>query len=217
MRDGRFGLLSYRGQSGVFNNFTLEGNDDNQAYFSEGRGRTRIASNVSANAIQEFQVSQSNFLPEFGRSAGGGINAVVRSGGNDFHADGFWYFRNQKFSARDPLASVNPTERRDQFGGSVSGPILKDKLFYFVNYEQQKRNFPLITEDLSRVLTTGLPLNASAADQAAFARGTADLRARFPGGAPGGTLPRRFDQILFLTKLDWTIKNPIRLRLHIII
>ncbi|HXG90363.1 MAG TPA: carboxypeptidase-like regulatory domain-containing protein [Vicinamibacterales bacterium] len=62
-RDGRFGLLSYRGQSGVFNNFTLEGNDDNQAYFSEGRGRTRIASNISANAIQEFQVATSNFLP----------------------------------------------------------------------------------------------------------------------------------------------------------
>ena len=62
-RDGRFGLLSYRGQSGVFNNFTLEGNDDNQAYFSEGRGRTRTASNISANAIQEFQVTQSNFLP----------------------------------------------------------------------------------------------------------------------------------------------------------
>src|SRR5262249_22542379 len=83
-RDGRFGLLSYRGQSGVFNNFTLEGNDDNQAYFSEGRGRTRIASNISADAVQEFQVAQSNFLPEFGRSAGGGINATVRSGSNTF-------------------------------------------------------------------------------------------------------------------------------------
>ena len=216
-RDGRFGLLSYRGQSGVFNNFTLEGNDDNQAYFSEARGRTRIASNVSANAVQEFQVSQSNFLPEFGRSAGGGINAVVRSGGNDFHADGFWYFRNQSFSARDPLASVNPEERRDQFGGSVSGPILREKLFYFVNYEQQKRNFPLVTEDLSSVLTTGrpiLPANATAAqmaqfnlDTTAFNRGAADIRARFPGGAPGNILPRRFDQILFLTKLDWTINN----------
>ncbi len=216
-RDGRFGLLSYRGQSGVFNNFTLEGNDDNQAYFAEARGRTRIASNVSANAIQEFQVTQSNFLPEFGRSAGGGINAVVRSGGNDFHADGFWYFRNQSFSARDPLASVNPKERRDQFGGSASGAVVKDKLFYFVNYEQQKRNFPLVTEDLSGVLTTGrpvLPANAAAAqiaqfnlDTTAFDRGAADIRARFPGGAPGGTLPRRFDQILFLTKFDWTINK----------
>jgi hypothetical protein len=206
-RDGRFGLLSYRGQSGVFNNFTLEGNDDNQAYFAEAAGRTRIASNISANAIQEFQVATSNFLPEFGRSAGGGINAVVRSGGNEFHGDGFWYFRNQDFSARDPLASINPDERRDQFGGSVSGPIIKDKLFFFTNYDQQIRNFPLVTEDLSGVLTTGLPANPSAADQTAFARGTADLRSRFPGGAPGNTLPREFNQNLFLVKFDYLLNN----------
>lgn len=216
-RDGRFGLLSYRGQSGVFNNFTLEGNDDNQAYFSEARGRTRIASNVSANAIQEFQVSQSNFLPEFGRSAGGGINAVVRTGGNEFHGDGFWYFRNKNLSARDPLASINPDERRDQFGGSVSGAIIKDKLFYFFNYDQQRRNFPLVTEDLSSVLTTGqpvLPANPTPAqvnqfnlDTTAFNRGRDDLRARFPGGEPGGTLPRRFDQILLLGKIDWTVNK----------
>lgn len=213
-RDGRFGLLSYRGQSGVFNNFTLEGNDDNQAYFAEARGRTRIASNVSANAVQEFQVSTSNFLPEFGRSAGGGINATVRSGGNQFHTDGFWYFRNKSLNARDPLATVNPEERRDQFGGSVSGSIIKDKLFYFVNYDQQLRNFPLITQDLSNVLTTGdpgpLPANPTAAQVAnfnAFARGVADLRSRFPGGAPGGTLPRKFDQNLFLTKIDWIVNQ----------
>lgn len=87
-RDGRFGLFSYRGQSGVFNNFTIEGNDDNQAYFSEARGRTRIASNVSANAVREFQVAEAGFLPEFGRSAGGGINAVVRSGTNRLSGDG---------------------------------------------------------------------------------------------------------------------------------
>jgi hypothetical protein len=185
-RDGRFGLLSYRGQSGVFNNFTLEGNDDNQAYFAEARGRTRIASNVSANAIQEFQVTQSNFLPEFGRSAGGGINAVVRSGGNEFHGDGFWYFRNKRFNARDPLASTNPTERRDQFGGSVSGPILRDKLFYFINYEQQKRNFPLVTEDLSRVLTT---------DRAGYERNSTQSRTR-PGTPPECSRRRLIKNIL---------------------
>ncbi|MDQ2745990.1 MAG: TonB-dependent receptor, partial [Acidobacteriota bacterium] len=206
-KDGRFGLLSYRGQSGVFNNFTLEGNDDNQAYFSEAAGRTRIASNISANAIQEFQVATSNFLPEFGRSAGGGINAVVRSGGNTFHGDGFEYFRNQSLNARDPLATINPNERRDQFGGSFSGPIVKNKLFFFANYEQQLRNFPLLTQDLSGVLTTGLPATASAADRAAFARGAADLSSRFPGGAPGGTLPRKFNQNLALAKIDYNINQ----------
>src|SRR5262245_35522773 len=206
-RDGRFGLLSYHGQSGVFNNFTLEGNDDNQAYFSEARGRTRIASNISANAIQEFQVTQSNFLPEYGRSAGGGINSVIRSGTNSFHGDGFWYFRNQAFSARDPLATINPDEMRNQFGGSFSGPIVKDRLLFFVNYDQQLRDAPLITEDLSGVLTTGLPANPSAADRAAFNAGVADLRSRFPNGQPGNTVPRNFNQYLGLAKVDWTLSR----------
>jgi hypothetical protein len=206
-RDGRFGLLSYHGQSGVFNNFTLEGNDDNQAYFSEARGRTRIASNISANAIQEFQVTQSNFLPEYGRSAGGGINSVIRSGTNSFHGDGFWYFRNQAFSARDPLATINPDEMRNQFGGSFSGPIVKDKLLFFLNYDQQLRDAPLITEDLSGVLSTGLPANASSADIAAFNAGVSDLRSRFPNGQPGNTVPRNFNQYLGLAKVDWTVNR----------
>lgn len=204
-RDGRFGLLSYRGQSGVFNNFTIEGNDDNQAYFAEARGRTRIASNISANAIQEFQVGVSNFLPEFGRSAGGSINAVIRAGSNQFRGDGFYYFRNDALNARDPLSTINPEEKREQFGGSFGGPVRRDKLFFFVNYDQQRRNFPLIIEDLTGVLTGGLPANPSAADQQAFAAGTAFLRGRFPGGAPGNTLPRTANQNLVLGKADWNI------------
>jgi len=216
-RDGRFGLLSYHGQSGVFNNFTVEGNDDNQAYFAEARGRTRIASNISANAIQEFQVEQSNFLPEFGRSAGGGINAVIRSGGNKYHGDGFWYFRNEYLNARDPLASFRPTERRDQFGGSFSGPVVKDKIFFFLNYDQQLRDFPLVTEDLSGVLITGrpvLPASPTPAQQAqfdddltAFNAGVADLRARFPGGRPGNAIERNANQYLGLAKVDWNLNK----------
>ncbi len=216
-RDGRFGLLSYRGQSGVFNNFTVEGNDDNQAYFSEARGRTRIASNISANAIQEFQVATSNFLPEFGRSAGGGINSVIRSGGNQYHGDGFWYFRNELLNARDPLASFRPNERRDQFGGSFSGRTIRDKLFFFLNYDQQIRDFPLVTEDLSGVLTGGKPVLPASptpaqqvtfdADNAAFNAGVADLRARFPNGQTGNALPRSTDQSLGLAKIDWNINQ----------
>jgi len=201
-RDGRFGLLSYRGQSGVFNNFTIEGNDDNQAYFSEARGRTRIASNVSANAVQEFQVAQAGFMPEFGKSAGGGINAVVRSGSNALKADAFWYFRNQAFNSQDPLATIKPDESRHQFGGSVGGPIIHNKLFYFANVDQQLRDFPLLIQDLSGVLTSGLPANPTAADVAAFNAGVADLTARFPGGSPGHTMPRTNDQTLLLAKVD---------------
>ena len=206
-RDGRFGLLSYRGQSGVFNNFTIEGNDDNQAYFSEARGRTRIASNVSANAVQEFQVAQAGFMPEFGKSAGGGINAVVRSGTNSFKGDGFWYFRNQAFSSKDPLATLKPDETRHQFGGSAGGPLVRNRVFFFFNVDQQLRDFPLLVQDLSGVLTAGLPANPTAADVAAFNAGVKDLTARFPGGSPGHTMPRTNDQTLLLGKVDAVVNR----------
>jgi hypothetical protein len=208
-RDGRFGLLSYRGQSGVFNNFMIEGNDDNQSTFGEARGRTRIAGNISANAIQEFQIGRGAFLAEFGRAAGGSVNAVVRSGANRMHADAFWYYRDQNFNARDPLASIRPDERRQQYGGSVSGPIKRDKVFYFVNYDSQVRNFPLVIEDVSGVLTVGRPTGAQATPEnlAAFNRGVEDLTRRFPGGRPGNTSPRNANQWLGLAKVDWNLSN----------
>lgn len=206
-RDGRFGLLSYRGQSGVFNNFMIEGNDDNQSTFGEARGRTRIAGNISANAIQEFQIGRGAFLAEFGRAAGGSVNAVIRSGANDLHGDAFWYYRDQNFNARDPLASFRPDERRQQFGGSISGPVKKDKLFYFLNYDQQLRNFPLVIEDVSGVLTVGRPTNNNPADLAAFNAGVDFLRARFPNGTPGNTIPRNANQWLGLAKVDYNLSS----------
>jgi hypothetical protein len=214
-RDARFGLLSYHGMAGVYNNFTIEGNDDNQALFSEARGRTRIASSISANAIQEFQVAQSNFLPEYGRSLGGGINSVVRSGTNQFHADGFYYFRNASMGALDPVAKANGAtqtfEQRQQFGGSIAGPVLRDRLFFFVNYDQQLRNFPLLTSDTTNVLTVGLPANPTAAQLAAFKAGTDYVKSLLPGGAFNNTLPRHNNQQTVLTKVDWlaTSKNTV--------
>jgi hypothetical protein len=159
-RSGTFGLLSFRGMSSSFNNYMIEGNDDNQAYFGEARGRTRIASSISSNAIQEFQVGKSNFLAEFGRAAGGSINTVVRSGTNDMHADGFYYFLNAGFNAMDPYIKstnpIKPDETRQQFGGSVGGAIKKNKLFYFVNYDAQFRDFPIVILD-GGALAAGKP------------------------------------------------------------
>jgi hypothetical protein len=210
-RDARFGLLSYHGTSGIYNNFTIEGNDDNQALFSEARGRTRVASSISANAIEEFQVPTTNFMPEYGRTVGGGVNSVVRSGGNDFHFDGFFYFRDWAMGALDPVAkasgAVQTYEQREQFGGSVSGRVVPNRLFYFVNYDQQIRPFPLLTSDTSNVLTTGLPTNPTAAQVAAFNAGSAFLRAEFPGGEPNNTVPRTNNQQTPLAKLDWLVNS----------
>src|SRR5919107_4565107 len=153
--DGNFGLISFRGISGLLNNSTIDGGDNNQAFFAEERGRTRISYSISQSAIREFQVNTSSYAAEYGRSAGGVINAVTKSGTNEFHGSGFFYQRNNKWGARNPLAvrqelingvftpvGYKPEDVRHQFGGTIGGPIVRDKAFFFFSYDQQKRNFP---------------------------------------------------------------------------
>jgi hypothetical protein len=152
-----FGLLSFRGISYLLNNNTVDGADDNQAYFSEARGRTRASYAVSQAAVQEFQVNTSNYSAEYGRSAGGVINTVTKSGGNQIHGELFFYDRDTNFGgAVNPYTLLttpnaagtyvttpyNPKDWRKQWGFGVGGPILHDKLFWFYSYDQQKRNFP---------------------------------------------------------------------------
>lgn len=207
-RDATFGLLSFRGMSGVWNNFMVEGNNDNQAYNAEARGRTRVASNLSADAIQEFQVGQSNYQAEFGRAVGGSVNAVVRSGSNTFHGDAFYYYKDDNLSARDTFANFRPFERRQQFGGSVGGPLKRDKLFYFLNYDQQLRDWPQVFQNTTGVLTQGAPLPTSStyqADLAAFNQAVAFIQNQITTNMPGNLLPRNFNHNLVLVKTDWLV------------
>src|SRR5919112_3529532 len=91
--DGNFGLVSFRGISGLLNNNTVDGGNNNQAFFSEEAGRDRAPSSISQAAVREFQVNTSNYSSEYGRAAGGVINTVTKSGGNDFHGTLFYYLR----------------------------------------------------------------------------------------------------------------------------
>src|SRR5712692_1463545 len=137
--DANFGLISFRGISGLLNNNTVDGGDNNQAFFSEERGRTRINYVISQRAIREFQVNTSNYSAEYGRAAGGVTNAVTKSGTNEFHGDVFYYNRNNRNGARNPLAfrsalvggfaqrvGAKPIDLRQQWGGTIGGPIIKD-------------------------------------------------------------------------------------------
>ena len=110
--DGNFGLVSYRGISGLYNNNTVDGADNNQAFFSEARGRTRTSYSISQAAIKEFQVGVSNFSAEFGRAAGGTVNAVTKSGTNALHGEGFYFLRDDKFTATDPFFPPASTPER---------------------------------------------------------------------------------------------------------
>lgn len=142
--DGNFGLVSFRGISGLLNNNTVDGGDNTQAFFAEERGRTRLAYSLSADAVREFQVTTSNYSAEYGRAAGGVVNAVTKSGTNAVHGSGFYFIRDNKWGALNPFQTqtvisngvnttvqLKPQDRRQQFGGTVGGPIQKDKVFFF--------------------------------------------------------------------------------------
>ena len=94
----------------------------------------------------------SNHPAEYGRASGGVINTVTRSGSNDMHATSYWFFRNRTLSATDPTANgLNPPEWRHQAGGSIGGPIVRNKLFYFFNSEVQRRNFPIASSNIGNL------------------------------------------------------------------
>ncbi|HEY6188174.1 MAG TPA: carboxypeptidase regulatory-like domain-containing protein [Pyrinomonadaceae bacterium] len=220
--DGPFGLISFRGISGLLNNSTVDGGDNNQSFHSEERGRTRIGYVVSASAIREFQVNTSNYSAEYGRSAGAVVNSVTKSGTNEFHGDLFEYYRNNKFGARNPRATRNvlingistpvgikPTDIRHQFGGTIGGPIVKDHLFFFFSYDQQKRNFPglavfFVPSYLNTVAT------GTTARNALLAKGLTNTQINnavsFLDSLTGET-PRRGDQTIIFPKIDWQINS----------
>ena len=152
-----FGLLSFRGQSTLMNNVTIDGADDNQAYFSEERGRTRAGYSTAKASIQEFQVNTSNYSVEYGRSAGGVVNSITKSGANQIHGEGYFNDRDAEWGAANAFTArsvqltpggafvsqkFKPVDVRKQYGGAIGGPIIKDKLFFFIAADKFQRNFP---------------------------------------------------------------------------
>ncbi|QQS42774.1 MAG: TonB-dependent receptor [Acidobacteriota bacterium] len=132
--------ITINGQKGIQNNFTIDGSDANNPFFGEQRGGQRPAFTVSLESIQEFQVVPVGASAEFGRSSGGFINAVTKSGTNQFNGSAFIFFRNDSLSSQNPDAvdAGLPTEdsQNFQFGGNLGGPIVKDKAFFFFAYER---------------------------------------------------------------------------------
>jgi len=155
--DATSGEISFHGvPSG--NLFLLDGVDITQQWFIQNAGGEAVLSNVSMDAVQEFRTELLGYSAEFGRGAGGVVNLLTKSGTNQFHGTAFWFFRNRTLNAIDLFSKLlvngvstayNPPEYRHQFGGTVGGPIVKDKLFFFSSYEGTIRNFPLVSSMFS--------------------------------------------------------------------
>lgn len=134
----REGAFNVNGMRSTYNNFLLDGLDNN-AYSPSNQGYSSQVVQPSPDAIAEFKVITSNFSAEYGRVGGGVINAALRSGGNHIHGTAYEFLRNTDLNAAgfqfSPAVFQKPTLQRNQFGATISGPIIKNKLFFFGDYE----------------------------------------------------------------------------------
>jgi len=145
---GGNGLVS-NGARGTLNNFILDGVDNN----SNDGGTNALVTNI--DAIQEFKVQTNSFSAEFGRSGGAAINVVIKSGTNNYHGDVFEFFRNSVFDAKNYFEAADSTKasfKQNQFGGVLGGPIIRNKLFWFGDYQGTEIRLP--TPTYSTVPTT---------------------------------------------------------------
>jgi outer membrane receptor protein involved in Fe transport len=141
-----FGQFNINGNRDRSNNYTLDGTDNNDPYFNNSAlnqvGITGApATLLPIDAIQEFNL-QSQFPAEYGRNSGSVVNIITRSGTNRFHGSAFEFFRNSALDARNYFNTEarKTLFQNNQFGGSLGGPIIKDKTFFFVAYEGQREN-----------------------------------------------------------------------------
>ncbi len=135
--------ININGQRGISNNVSLDGGDYNNGFFGEQAGGQRAAIDITLEAVKEFQIIASGANAEYGRTAGGVVNVITKSGTNEIHGSLFEYFRTEALTAATSDGKPLDGFRRNQFGGTVGGPIIKDKLFFFLASEG-------IREDLSR-------------------------------------------------------------------
>jgi Carboxypeptidase regulatory-like domain/TonB-dependent Receptor Plug Domain len=190
-----YGLVSVRGISTLLNNVEIDGADDNQAFFSEERGRTREAYSTSANAVREFAVNTGVYSAQYGRAAGGVITSVTKSGTNQIHGQAYLFDRQSNWNAYNNFTKVTnfvngssvssvikPKDLRKIYGFTAGGPLIKDKLFWIYTYDQHSHVFPVV----------GIPYNPTqfyTLPQASLSTGeTCNTTTGLLTGAPSGNV-----------------------------
>jgi len=203
----RGGDLSFAGQRGTLNSLTVDGTDNNNTFFGQTLGRTgsgRAPYQFSQDAVQEFQVNSNSYSAELGRAGGAVINVVTKSGTNSYHGTAFEFFRDRGLNANDPIYSLQrafaqgagrplplkPGYHFNQFGGNVGGPVKKDKLFFFFDYDGQRNltGNPIL-------VTLPTPANAFQTTAVNY------LSSRI------NNYNRTFNQDVYLGKGDWNISD----------
>ncbi len=207
--------LTITGHRPQENNYRIDGVSIND--YTNGAPGSAGGVNLGADAVKEFSVLASNYTAEYGRTSGGVINAITRSGSNSIHGSAYEFFRNDALDARNFFdGAKKPPLRRNQFGGSFGGPIIKNKTFFFADYERIRR-----LQGVPSVVTVPSP----AARLGQLAAGTVTVHPNiipflklYPlpnGGLVGNgdtgiftsSLSQRFNEDFFTTRIDHRISS----------
>lgn len=143
-RDATSGFNS-NGQQVTENNFTMDGVDNNNNVMGMQDRKAQVII-PSLDAVSEFKVMTSNYSAEFGRNSGAMMIVSIKSGGNEVHGTAFEYLRNNYFDARNTFSPGTTKLRQDQYGGTVGGPVIRNRTFFFASYERfQQSNGQTLT------------------------------------------------------------------------
>jgi len=194
--------LTVSGQRGIFNNVSVDGADFNNPFFGEQRGGQRPAFTFNQDAIQEMVVVNGGATAEFGRSAGGFVNVLTKSGTNEWEGTFHYFGQADELSADFARGGGNPNFSQNQFGLTLGGPIKRDKAFFFLAYDQQEFNQ---TKQVTR----------SVIDRAAFDRLQNFFATNFGGALADdfGPIERTNDAKALMAKLDVNLNENHRLSL----
>src|SRR5438132_992574 len=204
--------ITFAGQRGIFNNVSLDGGDYNNGFFGEQLGGQRAAIDIPLDAVKEFQVVATGATAEFGRTAGGIINVIPKSGTNNTHGSIFYFQRLEALTAKTSVGQKLDGFRREQFGGTLGGPIKKDKAFYFLAFEgiREKLNRANLSVPIGTPCSVGAPtvqanealINGSADCQRAALINFFQTRRSQSEGDP---VKHQINNEAILFKTDWDV------------
>jgi hypothetical protein len=204
--------ITFSGQRGVFNNISLDGGDYNNGFFGEQMGGQRAAIDITLEAVKEFQVVATGANAEYGRTAGGVVNVITKSGTNQLGGSLFHYQRLEGLTSKTSDDKSLDEFHREQFGGTAGGPIIRDKTFYFLAFEGIREHF--IRPNLSEAIGTPCPVGApTLAAHESLIAGSADCQRvalldffqSQVGSDEGQPIEHTINNNAMLAKVDWNV------------
>jgi hypothetical protein len=210
LTSGSNGDMSFGGVRGYQSSFLVDGVDNNNAFFSQARGRYRAPYQFSNEVIQEFRVSSNTYGVELGRTGGAVINVVTKSGTNYWHGSGFYYLRDGSWNATNPYVGFQPPNRQQQFGFTVGGPLKRNKVWVFGGFDQHIFHIPTVVQFVGGATSVvPTPADYEPSDKTLVYAGAAEL------SAMGGTYPSALEGNAGFLKVDWSItpRNYLAVRL----